>query len=306
MIRVIGNTLAFSAFALALHVAVFALRPAGSGAEAAGEAGKDVVSLAAAPDSYDEMVAQWEAPPDLVQQTPEMTAPAPPSIEAIAQPEKIGHAPAPLPEMAQMATLSPPVPAAPDSPPAPEMTAPDIPPPPPADPELARHKPAAKPAPPKPAPPKKIATRPQKTQPPKAQAPKTQAPKTQARPPSTANKAAGQGGGVNAGSAQKAEAATLSRTKRSSLVAKWGASVRARIDRAKRSTRGLASGSVTVQVTVARSGALVGVRVTKSSGNRQLDAAALDAVRRARHFKAAPRGLEAAQYQFSLTLRFKN
>jgi protein TonB len=52
-----------------------------------------------------------------------------------------------------------------------------------------------------------------------------------------------------------------------------------------------ASGTVTVRLTVTRSGALADLSIAASSGNAALDEAALKAVRAAGRFPAAPEGL---------------
>jgi len=107
------------------------------------------------------------------------------------------------------------------------------------------------------------------------------------------------------GAAGSAESAT-SRARANDLKAGWGAAIRARVERRKSYPRdaGSASGTVTVEVSVARNGALLGVAVTSSSGSPALDAALLKAVRAAGRFPAAPAGLGEASYSFILPMNF--
>ncbi|MEY8843169.1 TonB family protein, partial [Cribrihabitans sp. XS_ASV171] len=100
--------------------------------------------------------------------------------------------------------------------------------------------------------------------------------------------------------------ATLSKGQQAKLQQEWGAKILARIERAKRYPRGTnASGQVQLVLSVARSGQLLGVTARRSSGNAQLDQAALDAVRRAGRFPAAPSGLPGNSFAFSFTMVLK-
>ena len=89
-----------------------------------------------------------------------------------------------------------------------------------------------------------------------------------------AQRAAGTGGGAQAGESGRAQAATLSGARLNDLKSSWGASVRARVERRKRypSAAGGASGTVTVRLTVTRSGALtaVGAAVLKGRFTREV------------------------------------
>lgn len=121
-----------------------------------------------------------------------------------------------------------------------------------------------------------------------------------------AQRAAGSGGGTHAGVDGKAQAGTLSRGALLDLRAQWGASIRARIERSKlypASAQG-ARGRATVRLIVTRAGDLAGVSLTKSSGNAALDRAALEAVKRAGRFPAAPPGLTSSVYTFALPIQF--
>lgn len=90
------------------------------------------------------------------------------------------------------------------------------------------------------------------------------------------------------------------------LVARWGASIRARVERRNaypKSAKGRV-GSVTLQLVVTRSGTLKSVKIAGSSGASVLDAAALQAVKRAGKFDAAPKDLTDASYGFTLQLAY--
>jgi protein TonB len=77
----------------------------------------------------------------------------------------------------------------------------------------------------------------------------------------------------------------------------------ARIERVRPRTRGV--GQVTLTLQIAQSGQLTALSVSRSSGDPDLDNAALSAVQRAGRFPAAPEGLTDASYGFSLPIRFR-
>ncbi|MBT8476574.1 MAG: energy transducer TonB, partial [Alphaproteobacteria bacterium] len=89
-----------------------------------------------------------------------------------------------------------------------------------------------------------------------------------------------------------------------SLLASWGGEIRARVEARKRRISAGRAGRVVVRITVASSGALNAATVANSSGNARLDAAAIDAVRRAQPFPAAPPGLDRSQMSFDLPIAF--
>jgi periplasmic protein TonB len=129
-----------------------------------------------------------------------------------------------------------------------------------------------------------------------------QAARPRARP---AQLAAGAGATGLRGTRGEAAVAGLSDSARRSIIASWGAEIRARIEAGKVHPEGLrASGRPVVRITVARSGALEEVRVIRSSQVAALDAAALQAVRRAGAFPAAPRELDLARVSFDLPVAF--
>ncbi len=121
-----------------------------------------------------------------------------------------------------------------------------------------------------------------------------------------AERAAGSGGSAQAGSGGKDAQATVSAGRTKSLIGKWGATIRARIERRKSypAAAGRAEGAVGLALTVARSGQLMASSVARSSGNAALDAAALAALRKAGKFPAAPAGLDQPSYSFTVTVTF--
>ena len=282
--------------ALGLHIGIFALKPEPAGAIAAGADGLDLVSLQAADASVSEMVDDWNKPPETAAE-PEMPTTMPQAFDPPPKPSPLRDAPpalpSPTPPMAlpQMAEMLP-------------QADTSLPPPPPPEPEpepepITEPMPTTRPEP-----------RPKVTKAPAPPKPKQAAKKTPTKSaPSAARaaqKAAGSGNGAQAGTGGAAAAATLSKAKLNDLRASWGASIRSRVERRKAypsAARG-ASGTVTVRLSVNRSGQLVGVSVVKSSGNAALDQAAVKAVQANRKFPAAPKGLTESSYTFNLPMRF--
>lgn len=177
---------------------------------------------------------------------------------------------------------------------------------------FAEQKPELKPAP-KPAPkaaPKR-AVQPAQDKPAKKPAAKPEKPaakKDPAAKPKPAAKAelGGQDSAAKAGKAGSAKQANLSNSETKALKSGWGSKVRNRIERHKKTPKtgkGL-EGTVKLRISVAASGALQGVSVIGSSGHGELDKAALQAVKAAAPFPAAPKGLSDASYSFTLPIRF--
>ena len=87
-------------------------------------------------------------------------------------------------------------------------------------------------------------------------------------------------------------------------MGRWGGAIRTRIERQKRYPAGTrASGTVHMVLDVGADGRLLGVGLRRSSGNDRLDAAAMNAVRRAR-LPAAPQRLPGARHRFNLPVAF--
>lgn len=271
--------------ALALHLGAFALAPNRGGAAASGDGGAALVSLEAAAPGVAAMVAAWDRPPAAMQAAPlAMTPPEAPDA-ALALPAPA--APPVLAEAVPRPALTPPV----DLPPVAEA-APASPPPPPAPQAdaLADPPPALRP----------------KARPEQPAERATTARNSTPSPGQAAQRAAGSGSGERAGREGQAEAATLSQSAAQDLRAAWGAKIRARIEGRKRypAGAGRVSGTVTLRLTVSRSGVLEAVSVATSSGHAALDEAALRAVRAAGRFSAAPQGLGQASYSFTLPMTF--
>lgn len=309
---------AFALLAMALHALAFvAWSPPGAQSQGAG--GDSLTTLQGATAQVETMVERWTETAAPVQPV-EVAAPQPPAPQPAAPalpaadraPDTVP--PAALPDLpAAPVTPARPQPPQPLPLPAPVIAeAPSLPQPQPVETaaEIADPAPEAPPQLPRPA--ASPLTPPQPPKPPEAAAPPPPppprpAPRAEtARPASAgaqAQRASGSGGGAQAGTAGQAQAATLSPGERNSLMASWGAQIRNRIERLQREVP--ARGRVIVNLRVGRDGRLLGVALQRSSGNADLDAAALAAVRRVGRFPPAPRRLEAPSYLFTMPLRFR-
>ena len=163
-----------------------------------------------------------------------------------------------------------------------------------------------------PEPPKIMAERPKPPVPkPAPQQAKTPPAKPKPAPAQTesrsASRAAGVGGGAQAGAGGADAQASLSVGTEKSLLSKWGATIRARVERRKSypSAAGRAAGTVTVALRVGPGGQLQSASVARSSGHPALDEAALAALRKAGPFPQAPKGLNKQSYSFSLPITFR-
>ncbi|OOY17795.1 TonB family protein [Thioclava sp. DLFJ4-1] len=266
--------------ALAVHAgALMVWEPAPEGgAQSAGDGGDALVSLAPSSPSMAARVAEWERPPEVETEIAAAQPEAPTAPEA---PEAPTEPTETAPQTAAAPTLT--------APPAPDAALPEQ--AEPAPPDMPR--PEAKPTPPAPKPAKPKPKAPAKKQ---ASQPAAAQPKQQAK---------GQGEKGAAGDRRAAPAATLSAGQIRSLMGSWGGEIRARIERAKQTPSGAGAGRVVVALNIARDGRLIGASVAQSSGHAALDRAALDAVRRAGRFPAAPQGLSKPSYSFSLPMAFR-
>ncbi|NKX45139.1 energy transducer TonB family protein [Roseicyclus persicicus] len=322
--RRVAEIAAFLGLSAAVHAGVVAgFGDAMGGAQGQGAGGASRVTLQAAPESLSALADRWTTPPDPVAapaplappeiavDIPEIrpetavsslfqpSAPVAPTAEAaVSRPEPPPAFPrptlAPVPEAPALPELSAPQPqtaradSAPARPAAPRLAAP-------APPEA----PAADTAPP---PPVRTALATDRSPRP-PQRPVAAEPPAPASAPQPARVAAGTGTGATQGSAAPAAAPALSAGQQQSLMSQWGGQIMARIERARPRVRG--EGQVLLALRVARDGQLAALSVSRSSGDPALDAAALDAVRRAGRFPAAPAGLTEASYGFSLPIRFR-
>ncbi|UWR59734.1 TonB family protein [Phaeobacter inhibens] len=258
----------FAGIATMIHVALFASAPK-SGAEASGGGGDAMVSVQAASATVAEMVETWERPP---QTQPQIDTTLTPPQTAPTAPVVPQFELAQAPSAARQIALAKPTP---DD----RLQLDTTPPPPPP--------PVAKPRP--------------KQEPTPQDAPKA----AQTSAGRNEQRAAGSGGGAQAGQAGRAAAATAQAGQQAKLKSIWGAKIRARVERNKRRTSGTrATGRVLLRLTVARNGQLISHRIAKSSGNAALDQAALKAVARARKFPAAPKQLTLNQMTFTLPMTF--
>nr|WP_258571259.1 TonB family protein [Flavimaribacter sediminis] len=89
-------------------------------------------------------------------------------------------------------------------------------------------------------------------------------------------------------------------------IANYAGKVRRKILRSVRMPRNLSRRSVvTVRFSVTSSGGLASVRVVRGSGSSEIDARALDTVRRAAPFPKFPRGTNRNSWQFTVPLEFR-
>ncbi|MTJ04488.1 MAG: TonB family protein [Sediminimonas qiaohouensis] len=320
--------------AAAAHVGLWVLSP-GSGVTSSGAQGAALTSLEASNDSIAQMVAVWERPPEVAEalDAPEAAEPdsrmaalpqvsdAPHRGKSPAQPDATERATPPLPDTASAPPMPLPVPDALakmttlSAPPQSPDVAPPVPTASPDTPERAEAPRPTAPAPRAQAP--KIDTASAAPPTPRAAPERSARPKQRPEPPkpvqkasvdsraAPAQQAAGTGGKTARGKQGKADVSTGDTAARRAQLAHWGAGIRRSIERGKRYPRGARqSGTVTVHLTVSRSGALSAVRVAASSGVAALDAAAVAAVRRAR-LPAAPEALSLSGYEFSLPITFR-
>lgn len=129
-------------------------------------------------------------------------------------------------------------------------------------------------------------------------------PSAEARP---ATVAAGAGAVSRAGRNAVQTATPDANRAKASLMARWGAEIRNRVERRKSypAAAAGASGKTVLQLSVTAGGRLAGVGVLKSSGVAAIDRAAVGAVRRAGRFPSAPEGLDAGPHAFRLSLTFR-
>lgn len=89
------------------------------------------------------------------------------------------------------------------------------------------------------------------------------------------------------------------------LRAQWGSAIYAQVRRNMRFPRGVSQGGTAkLALRIASNGKLQNLRLMRSSGNSDLDKAAIRAVSRAGRFSRAPKGLSGNLHDFSLSLTF--
>jgi protein TonB len=280
----------FGALSLALHVGLFLQIAPGGGSEGAGSQGASAVTIQAADAALAALVAEWGRPPVAQTRTPAPVADALPSaapaLPAAASAPAVSRAapalPAPMESAPALAA-----PEAPTEPPTPLIAAA----PPEAAPPLPEMRPAPRPTP--------------RTQPEPAQAARS-TPSTSPAAPAAAHRASGSGEGQTAGRQATGTGQSLSPERRAALQAEWSAAIQTRIARHQSYPAGNhGEGRVKVQMVIYRSGHLGEVTLAASSGRPALDAAALQAVRRAAPFPPAPAGLDEDWYQVAQWMSFR-
>ncbi|MBC7132476.1 MAG: TonB family protein [Roseovarius sp.] len=129
-------------------------------------------------------------------------------------------------------------------------------------------------------------------------------PRAPAPAPRPAQSALGDRTGPSAGRAEAQAPARRDDARNAGLMGQWGGAIRARIERQKRYPSGTrAQGTAHLLLDMGGDGRLLSVTVARSSGDARLDAAALDAVRRAR-LPAKPDGLPGDRHRFALPVAF--
>jgi len=313
--RILLEYAVFVGVSVGAHVLVLS-QPGGMGLPSGGAGGQEALTLAAMPANMGQMVERWTRPPSLSPVAPLATPPAPPD-QMLAPNLPTALAPPHAPVRSAPLALPTPMPQAPQAPVAPMAdlqppAAPDLPAPPlPRSPEMAPPNTAtaaAAPALPLPAP-TRPQTRPPVPRPATLPQPQSQADAPPAPPaaqaPRAAQTAKGTGPAAQAGQSQaKAQQTGAGRVASQTLMAQWGGQVRAKIERKKRYPAGTrASGKVILRLRLDAAGALHSVSVRRSSGDRALDQAALNAVTQAR-LPRAPQGLGTGLFTFDLPMNF--
>ena len=278
----------FLGVSVAAHLALWQGVPGGAPMATGAEGGAEV-TLAGGDRRLQALVAAWDTPPETSAVMAAMEPPAvdletatPPESEAphqaLPRPVRPGQPAAPLaapvaPALAEIATV-------------------------PSEPGRGLA-PLASPRP-QPRPERQVA----RTVPQPAPAAK---PKRAARPKPAAPgaQAAGNGGRRAAGTTRPAAAPAKGAKKPSaSQMARWGGTIRARVEQRKRYPGGATgNGRVRLWLKVTTNGKLAGAGISRSSGNAAFDRAALKAVRRAA-LPRAPKGMAAGAYRFTLTMTF--
>jgi protein TonB len=290
------EALVFLSLAGGAHVALWSVAPEQSGASADGAAA--AVTLAAAPVQA-ALARAWQAAPDRAEAATPLPSPtAPDRVAALASVTDTRPTLPPVPG------LTPVLPAAlPQTDTAPPQVAPPPPVPmirPAPTGQTPRRPTAEAPRPAPPAPDR--ATAQQVDTPVQAD----RAPPPRPKPPAAPPKPASAGATAKSGSGGRDAAQSAQPVNSDRLRARWGAQIQTKVHRRLIYPRGAkGSGTAKVALTVDRSGRLTGVKLVHSSGTPAFDDAALNAVRRAGRFPAAPAELTSASYGFTLSLAFR-
>lgn len=274
MMRVL-EAATFLGIATALHVGVWTLGAGPDGATSSGSIGQQQVSIAAATQAQSAMVAQWTRPPDTATKLARLpNAPVVAGTLAPRLPQSTLQPPAANRSVAAMET--PKVASLPEI----DTTTPK----PPAPMEETRE-----------------AVRP-KPRPASLTAQPSEAPRDVARQKQTAK---GNANHSQQGTKGRSDLNSTAAAATNALRAQWGSAIYAQVRRHMRYPRGTTqSGTAKLALQIASNGKLSDLRLTRSSGNAELDRAALRAVSRAGRFAKAPKGLSGDSHKFSLSLTF--
>lgn len=312
----------FLALAAAVHAGVWTAAPGGHSG-AGGAQGTESVTLEASNAQMAALVEAWQRPVEMMQQAVQPAQPMRPDATPVARrPDRAPRsAPAAAPQMAAPEPDLPQVEADPMPLPRPDLTdrspqqrTPTI------QADAPRPATAADSAPTRPEMPVRLSppattdsaplpdTSPALPRTRPMARPERAKPNRQSAQPSPARAsevARGTGGQTAGGTTGKAPATTLDPATRTSLMAQWGGSIRNRIERHKRYPRSTRSnGTVHLTLTVSGEGQLLAARVRQSSGDRALDAAALQAVQSAR-LPSKPAHLPGDSHSFNLPVAFR-
>ena len=337
-----AEALTFLVLAAGLHAAfaVLALHPdkpeaGGSG----GDGGGGQVALAAPSGDVADLVSAWETAP-APSPSPHMAPPDLPTTDAVTPPQPLAPAPDATQPLAQ--ALPRPTPSAlgalplPDQPPPPpedvDVERPRSPEPPPPDiPDqsavtdaslkaepaspVTAPRPAARPAP-APDAPKRIAEKPRSEEPVEREAPsKPQVEAAEVEGLGGAQATAGiearpgTGAGTESGAPGAGSGGVGGGTGMADARESLGAAVRAAIAREKSYPRRARirrlEGKLALSVRINRNGALLEARIARSSGERILDDAALEAAKMVSRYPAAPRELAGESFSFVVPVGFQ-
>lgn len=320
----LAEAVVFLSLATSLHIGVWAASPASDGVVSGGSRAESSVALAAATPAMTAIARQWQRPLEVTVTPAALPHPAPEPITDATTAPKVprpdrNHTVTALPKRPEAPALAPSPVAQTDAPArvaAPQTQAP---------PALATQaidtttatRPRTLSAPPAPVTPpdapvvphQETAPRADTMPPPAAPVPAVAAPEpapAAAVRPQPRSKQPGQNATAPARATGQDAAHAAQSQSSNALQAKWGARIQRKVHRSMAYPRA-ASGSGTARVTldVDRSGRLVSLRLVRSSGVAAFDAAALEAVKRARRFAKAPKELSEARYSFTLSLTFR-
>ncbi|MCR8546511.1 TonB family protein [Salipiger sp. P9] len=269
----LAEALIFIPLAGAVHLAALTAGLDGGGGAPQGDGGADSVTLLPVSGNLAALAERWDSPPEIVAADAPVLPPSPPPVPTAA----LAASPAPSAALPPAALT---VPALPTPPALDTASAPP------------RHAPAQSPRP---------EARPVPAAQPKAPArtDTATAPKPASAPPRAGQTAKG-----SRSSTAPAKPAGPSKAQIASAKADWGAQIRSAVARAQsRIAPPKATGQVRLRIALTPQGRIAALSLLRSSGNAEIDRAALAVAKRAR-YPRAPRALTAGSYSFDLPLAF--